>query len=318
MSGQGRKSSMGRTRPATRSGLDAELLLLALPTIVGKERWGPRLCEFLAGEAEEACEGISVAKLTGEDGYKQIFEVLDSRYADLEQDVMQKYLSEYFFKTQIKAGESYRNLTIRADTAYRNLQEVGVKLPEEVRGWFLLRKLALDKSSEAMILTATQGSLKYDSINKAIKSIFPQGKCTSTATRLKDVYAAEIDDNEGVVAAEGVEDEDEVFQVVADQFQNQDQYDDEEVLVVLETYQDIRRKLQQKKMGRGYKQPPASWSLTGTVKGRLEQLKQKTKCHILTSRALEEGVPTTTDKCYFGYRSTGKCRQGGHDHRHGV
>ena len=52
------------------------------------------------------------------------------------------------------------------------------------------------------------------------------------------------------------------------------------MLDVLETYQDIRRKLQQKKMGRGYKAQPTSWSLSGTVQGRLEQLKQKTKCHI--------------------------------------
>ncbi|CAE7801864.1 rluD [Symbiodinium sp. CCMP2592] len=258
----------------------AELMLLALPSTVSKDRWGPKLCEYLTGEAEEACEGITVAKLTGDDGYKLIFEVLDSRYGDLEQDVMQKYLSEFFFKTQIKAGESYRNLTIRADTAYRNLQEVGVKLPDEVRGWFLLRKLALDRSSEAMILTATQGSLKYDVINKAIKSVFPQGKCTTTATRMKDVYSAEINDDEGANADGGEDDENEVFQVVADSFQNQEQYDDEEVLDVLETYQDIRRKLQQKKMGRGYKQPSSSWSLTGTVKGRLEQLKSKTKCHI--------------------------------------
>ena len=258
----------------------AELMLLALPSTIAREKWGPKLCEFLYGEAEEVCEGIPLDKLTGDAGYKLIFETLDARYADLEQDAMQKYLNEYFFKTQIKAGETYRNLTIRLDTAYRNLQEVNVKLPEEVRGWFLLRKLALDKSSEAMVLTATSGSLKYSDVTKAIKSIFPQGRCVSTANRLKDVYAAETEGEDGTENGGGDEEEHEVFQVVADQFQGLESYDDEEALDVLETYQDIRRKLQQKKMGRGYKAAAPAWSLTGTVQGRLEQLKSKTRCHI--------------------------------------
>ncbi|CAE7637419.1 PCSK5 [Symbiodinium sp. CCMP2592] len=258
----------------------AELMLLALPSTMAKEKWGPKLCEFLHGEAEEVCEGISLEKLVSDTGYRLILETLDARYADLEQDALQKYLNEYFFKTQIKAGETYRNLTIRVDTAYRNLQEVKVQLPDEVRGWFLLRKLALDKSSEAMVLTATQGSLKYDDITKAVKSIFPQGKCSSTANRMKDVYAAEDETDEPRDDEAGDGEENEVFQVVADQFQNMEAYDDEEALDVLETYHDIRKKLQQKKMGRGYKSTPAAWSLTGTVQGRLEQLKSKTRCHI--------------------------------------
>ena len=104
----------------------AELMLMALPTTMAKEKWGPKLCEFISGEAEDAIEGIAVNKLVAEEGYKLIFEVLDARYADLEQDSLQKYQNEYFFGTQIKAGETYRTLTIRVDTAYRNLQEVKV------------------------------------------------------------------------------------------------------------------------------------------------------------------------------------------------
>ena len=112
-----------------------------------------------------------------------------------------------------------------------------------------------------MILTATHGSLKYDDI-KAIKSVFPQVKCSTTSNRMKDVYAAETEGVEDTLP-EDHEDENDVFQVVADQFQNQESYDDEEVLDVLETYQDIRRRLQQKKMGRGYKTQPTSWELVG-------------------------------------------------------
>ncbi|CAE7929534.1 GIP, partial [Symbiodinium necroappetens] len=77
---------------------------------------------------------------------------------------------------------------------------------------------------------------------------------------------------------DGRDEENDVFQIVADQIQGQPDYDEEDALDVLETYQDIRRKMQQKKVGRGFRSTNSTWSLSGRVKGRLEQLKQKTKC----------------------------------------
>ena len=256
----------------------AELMLMALPSTIGKEKWGAKLCEYLHGEAEEVAEGVELEKVMSEGGHKLIFNLLDARYGDLETDALQKYLNEYFFKIQIKPGETYRNLMIRVETAYRNLQEVKVSLPEEVKGWFLLRKLGLDKNSEAMILTATQGGLKYEEIARAVKAVFPRGQCGAAASRARDVYAAEDSAGNEEPETEGPEDENDVFQIVADQIQGQPDYDEEDALDVLETYQDIRRKMQQKKVGRGFRPMNSTWSLSGTVKGRLEQLKQKTKC----------------------------------------
>ena len=100
-----------------------------------------------------------------------------------------------------------------------------MELPSEVRGWFLLRKLQLEQSSEAMVLTHTKGSLKYEDVNKAIQSIFPQGSAKGGA-KVKEVYEADVvptvheDENEETI--------DEVFQAVADQVQAADEYDDEE------------------------------------------------------------------------------------------
>ncbi|CAE7257454.1 GIP [Symbiodinium microadriaticum] len=236
----------------------AELMLMALPSTIGKEKWGAKFCEYLYGEAEEVAEGVELDKVMSEGGHKLIFNLLDARYGDLETDALQKYLNEYFFKIQIKPGETYRNLMIRVETAYR--------------------KLGLDKNSEAMILTATQGGLKYEEIARAVKAVFPRGQCGAAASRARDVYAAEDSAGNEEPETGGLEDENDVFQIVADQIQGQPDYDEEDALDVLETYQDIRRKMQQKKVGRGFKPVKSTWSLSGTVKGRLEQLKQKTKC----------------------------------------
>eukprot|EP00439_Symbiodinium_sp_Y106_P036610 s194_g4.t1 len=119
--------------------------------------WGAKLGEFLH-------------KLISERGHKQIFQTSDGRFADLEQDAMQKCLNEYFFKTQVKAGETFRNLD--------SLQESG---------------------------GGQGGSLKYDAINKAAQAIFPQGKCRAVANRLTDVYARGLMTKTSIVRMDGWE-----------------------------------------------------------------------------------------------------------------
>ncbi|CAE7833538.1 rluD [Symbiodinium sp. KB8] len=259
----------------------AELMLLALPTTFTKDRWGAKVLEYLAGEAEEVCENSPLEKIVKEDGHKLVFEGLDGKHKELQKDALHKHLTEYFFGTGIRANESYRNLTVRLETAYRRLQEHSVELPEEVRGWFLSRKLQLDPSSEAMILTHTRGSLSYKDVNGAVQAIFPQGVSKSGSGKSKEVFEAIADGGDSAGELDDGEGED-VFQAVADQIQAQDEYDDEDAIEVFETYADIRRKMQQKKMGRGYRSnpAPAKWALTGTVRGKIEQLKAKSRCHI--------------------------------------
>ena len=58
----------------------AELMLLALLTIFEKTRWGPKLCKFILGEAEELVEYLTMEKLCKEDGYQKVLEALDKKY----------------------------------------------------------------------------------------------------------------------------------------------------------------------------------------------------------------------------------------------
>ena len=233
------------TQPATyrRWGRKAELMLMALPNTYSKAKWGAKLMELLSGEAEEVCETIPVEKLIKDGGHELVLKALDDKYQELEKDALHKHLTEYFY----------------------------------VRGWFLLRKLGLESTAEAMILTHTKGSLKYPDIRKAVKDIFPQGVAKGASSKVKEVF--EVDT---VTTATTEEDDvNEVYQAVADQVQNNPEYDDEDALDVFETYKEVRKQVQQRKLGRGYKpygQRP-EWTLTGTVKGRIEQLKMKTKCH---------------------------------------
>ena len=53
--GQAKLEKCDGTQPASyrRWRRKAELMLLALPNTFTKDRWGAKLCEYLAGEAEE-------------------------------------------------------------------------------------------------------------------------------------------------------------------------------------------------------------------------------------------------------------------------
>ncbi|CAE7255665.1 unnamed protein product [Symbiodinium sp. CCMP2592] len=269
------------TQPATyrKWRRKAELMLMALPNTYSKEKWGAKLMEQLSGEAEEVCEAIPVEKLIKEGGHELVLKALDDKYKELDKDALHKHLTEYFYGVSIKGGETYRNLMVRLETSYRRLQEHTVELPEEVRGWFLLRKLGMDATAEAMVLTHTKGSLKYPQVSKAVNDIFPQGVAKGASSKVKEVFEVEnVPENSGDTEYDDV---DEVYQAVADQVQSNPEYDDEDALDVFETYKEVRKQVQQRKLGRGYKphgQRP-EWTLSGTVKGRIEQLKMKTKCH---------------------------------------
>eukprot|EP00435_Cladocopium_sp_Y103_P061432 s737_g23.t1 len=266
----------------------AELYLMGLPTTVPSSKWGPRLLEHLSGEAEELMEHLEINVITEEKGYQEVFKVLDERYKELDKDELQRCLKDYFYATPIKQNETYRNFIIRLDTAYRGLTRHKVELPEPVRGWILMRKLSLDATSEALIMTSTKGSLKYPEIVEALKALFPNGRgsgsSNSSKSRDKEVFIAGEAEPEGhrTEPTDETEDPLEVMEAIAFQAQEHSDYDSEDVLDVYENYASIRKKMQEKRMGRGYRAPQVDqqWKLEGNVQGRLSLLKAKTKCHI--------------------------------------
>ena len=181
---------------------------------------------------------------------------------------------------------------MRVDTAQRKLQQHEIQLPAEVQGWFILRKLRLDTTAEALVLTATCGSLKIQDIVAALKAVFPNGK-GNPAKRERDVFMADESDEGGVKAAasgqeaeEAGEDVLEEMEVVADQVQCDSGYESEDALEVFETYREIRKKVQEKRINRGFRpsgpsrQAENQYQVQGSIRGKLEILKSKTRCHL--------------------------------------
>ena len=113
------------------------------------------------------------------------------------------------------------------------------------------------------------------------------------------------------------EDAQNIFEIVAEQVQVHNDYEEEEALQVFESYRDIKKKIQDKKVGRGFKgsgkgasrgQMGGTWHLQGSIRGKIDMIKAKTRCHICkqvghwrrecpqrnNARAKSSAIPSTT------------------------
>ena len=244
-------------------------MLASLPNTVPKEKLGPRLMQYIKGEAETVCEAIAVEKLCAEDGDKLVFKLLDDRFGPQPTDLLQKALKEFFYELQVKQGEPFQQFAARFYAA-------NLKLPDKVLGFFMMKKLRLDSTQEAMVLTATRGELKKDEIAQAIKAVFPEGK-GGVSQRQRDVFYTAEDEHTGDVEDTELQD---VLEAL-EEYQAEDQLDDESILEAFETYSEIRKKITERKKQRGFTpNDGARWRLSGTVSGGLEQLKSRTRCHL--------------------------------------
>ena len=249
-------------------------MLAALPSTVPKEKFGARLMQYVKGEAELVCETIDVEKLCADGGDKAVFSLLDDKYGPQPTDLLHKALKGFFYELAVQKGETYQQFMARFYHANRRLAEQDVKLPEKVLGFTMLKKTKLDATAEAMVLTATKGSMEQKDVLEAFKNIFPEGKGPN-AGRAKDVLVTEGHGN----PEEEEADLQEALQAVVDDLQATGAADDEEILEAFESYAEVRRKMAEKKKSRGFVET-SRWKLSGTVNGKLEQLKARTKCHL--------------------------------------
>ena len=260
----------------------AQLMLASLPTTIGKEKHGAKLMQFVSGEAESLLETLDIEEICKTGGDKKVLEILDEKYMPRPRDLLHVALKTYFYDMAVKPGEPYQQFLARLDASYRKLREQEVELNATVRGYMLLKKLRLESKEESMVLTATKGSMDFPEIVDAIRSIFPEGK--GSTNRTKEVFQTEESEMTSRSSADSDLDVLEVMEAIADEFQGrEDDFEDEEVLETFESYAEVRKKIVEKKKARGftnYKEDPNRWRLTGTMRGKIEVLKSKTRCHL--------------------------------------
>lgn len=186
-------------------------------------------------------EHLDIAKICSEGGDKLIWGVLDEKYGPQQIDLLQEALRGFFYDLTVKQGESFRQFQARFTAARRKLEEEKVSLPEVVLGYMLMKKLKLETQEESMLLTTTGGDLSLAKIEKAIQSVFPDGKGHLSKQNAKEVFSTEI-------SQEQEEDDlQNVMNLMADEIQAREEWDEEEILEAFESYSEVRRKLAEQK-----------------------------------------------------------------------
>lgn len=259
------------------------MMLASLPSTISEKKYGPKLMTYLSGEAESLLDHLDIAKICDNGGDRLIWETLDEKYGPQQIDLLQDALKGFFHELTVRPGESFRQFSARFATARRKLEQEQVKLPEVVLGFMMLKKLRLEAQEESMLLTTTGGSLDIGKIEKAIQSVFPDGKGKS-GRQSKDVFQA--DEIEEAPGGDQEDDLQEAMEMMAEEIQSRSEWDEEDILEAFESYSEVRRKIAEQKRSRGFfpkqtvnKSKTESWKVTGSIRGRIEALKERTRCH---------------------------------------
>jgi hypothetical protein len=143
---------------------------------------------------------------------------------------------------------------VRLETTYKKLVEHGIDLPSTMKGWMLMKKMHLDMTQEALILTSTSGSLKYEDVTTALTKVESEGKCL-VQPKSKDIFMTENTEDEPREVYVQEDEAADVFEAVAEMVQEyKGEYED--ALDTYETYAEIRKRMQSQKVARGFRTAP--------------------------------------------------------------
>lgn len=228
----------------------AKLMIAALPTTIGKDKFGAKLMEHIRGEAEALLETVDVDIIIKAGGDAKIIEMLDEKYMPQPRDLLQAALKGYFYDLSIKPGESFLQFVARYDVALRKLKEQEIELPSQVKGYMLLKKLRLDHNQESLVLTATQGKMDLPETLQAVRAVFPEGRGSSRSS--KEIFVTEHGEGQDEEACQQAGGElkqemQEVMEIVAAEIQNNDEAEDEDAVEAFEAYAQVRRKILESK-----------------------------------------------------------------------
>ena len=260
-----------------------DLALWEWETDVPKVKHAVKLLRQLSGPAKAAANEVDLEVIKSEGGLKAIVAKLEEHFRPHLEAAMPKAFERAIYGDPRKARESIQEFIIRMDKCFKELDQEGVKLSDEVRGYVMFRQSSLNQTQEDQVVTWTQGKYDRSSVVQALRKFekiskdkgskhYVTEECDilATETGLDDDFDAEEDFENYVFIGEG--DLDQI-------------YDEDELQTALATYQQVRRAIKDQKNARGFpfnkgkgKGKNFKGTSQATTKVHIEQLKLRTRC----------------------------------------
>ena len=250
---------------------------------------GVRLLRGLTGVARAACDALEFEQVARKDGVKNILGCLREQFAPHLEVSLPRAFEKAIYGPPRSHKENMQEYLIRAERAFFLLGKEGVTLPDNAVGYVLYRQASLTESQELRFGAWAQG--KYDkktvisclrkldkviaeSKNKGAGAFVQEGDPEDAGQIEEDVYlnagggADSPEDDQWIYVEEG--DLDKIFE-------------EEELQVVLATYQEVRKAIQSTQKGRQFwkgqgRGSPGQDYFRNKKKVHIEQLKLRTRC----------------------------------------
>ena len=146
------------------------------------EQRGPWIFKLLGGKAWDACEHLSLDKLSSAEREAKIWKLLEPRFPE-------KEALGAIFALAAKDGEDLKSWTGRVRDTFDQCQRKGnVNFPPEAKGWILLHCAGMSEEQRAIVEAKSQGQLDLNWCHK----LFGRGyKASTNRKRTIGVYQAD-------------------------------------------------------------------------------------------------------------------------------
>ena len=261
-----------------------------------EKKQGVKLLRGLTGVARAAADSLEFEDIACEKGVTNVLECLKKYFAPHLEVSLPRAFERAIYGNPRSHKESIQEYVIRCEQAFHALEKEGVALPSQAIGYVLFRQAALTKNQEMKFSAWAQG--KYDKatviscLRKLDKVVMDSKQKGSVAYLQEDETAQEpLDDydesNDGEAFVAEDWDDSEEYIYLAEQDAER-VFDEAEIQMVLATYQEVRKAIQNRQKSRQfYNQPkgkskgrgsPWSGYIRGKRKVHVEQLKLRTRC----------------------------------------
>ena len=130
---------------------------------------GPRVLSRLTGPAWDACDGLEPEDVATNIGVNVILETLADAFQGEHETELFDALEDTTFGPGRKKGERLHDYALRVQINVRELAKQGVRLPDQVQGFLLLRPASLSTQARIAIMTLAGNSLSFGDARKACK-----------------------------------------------------------------------------------------------------------------------------------------------------
>lgn len=248
-----------------------------------KKKQGVRLLRGLTGTARAAADALEFEQLADDKGVENIMQKLREHFAPHPEVSLPRAFERAIYGAPRSHKEDINEYILRCERAFYLLSKEGVTLPDTALGYVMYRQAALSDSQELRFGAWANG--KYDKatvvtcLRKLDKVVTSEKGKSSVAFVQDDGEPDQGDDLDGEVDA----DENEEQYVFLDEGDMNRVFEEPELQVVLASYQEVRKAIQDKQKGRQFfkgKGRGSPWqSFTkGKQKVHIEQLKLRTRC----------------------------------------